>query len=110
MKKIALVVLGSILISACAGNPPTWWNPRPAAKPQAAENKSAGMVQQHTQPVSAPVDMNSEELISVQDEGFEEMPLTPLQDEEQENDSGESAAQVMEEPQAPQLTPSVLEE
>ena len=110
MKKIIVFVLGSVFLSACAGNPPAWWNPRQAGNAQTQTGKSASAAAAgRTQPAATSIDMEAEELIAVPDEGFEEMALTPLQDEEQENDSGESAAQVMENESA-QLVPSILNE
>ena len=108
MKKTVLFILVSTFVTACAGNPPAWWNPRNVQPGQtsATQNKAANSVRPATS-AQVPVNMYAEELISVPDEGYEEMQLTPLQDEEQENTTGESAAQVMEEDS---LTPSILEE
>ena len=94
MRRYILFVVGTIFLGACAGNPPAWWNPGNVySTPK--ENK----------PVEQP--LPSEQSISLQDESYEEMVLTPLQDEEEENDSGESSSQTL--PQTDLLIPSVLE-
>ena len=108
MKKTVLFILVSVFVTACAGNPPAWWNPRNMQPGQttASPDRTTKTVRPATS-AEVPVNMDAEELISVPDEGYEEMQLTPIQDEEQENVSGESAAQLTEEDT---LTPSILEE
>jgi len=99
------------LLAACAGNPPAWWNPRNTQPGQTTTKpRTAATTGRSGTTLQEPVNMEAEELIAVPDEGYEEMALTPLQDEEQENESGESSAQVMQEPTEDLLVPSVLEE
>ena len=101
----------SAFLAACAGNPPAWWNPR-STQPGQTSAKSKVSVQPQRTRVAADelVNMDAEEDIAVADETYEEMALTPLQDEEQENATGETSAQIMEENNAELLTPSVLDE
>lgn len=110
MKKTVLLGVVSSLLMACAGNPPAWWNPRhmqtgptDLQKQTVAKQKEA----ESRRPTLAEP-MDTEELIGVTEESYEEMPLTPLQDEEQENDSGESTSQLMDDPE--ELIPSILED
>ena len=90
MQKVISFIFSVMLLGACAEMPPAWWNPRgttgetpkttttaPATKPQ---------IRQQT---TVPVEMD----LSLQDETYEEMTLTPLQDEEEENESGDASAQ-----------------
>ena len=112
MKKNILLLFAATLTAACAGNPPGWWNPSNAyssdgyTRPAAAYSAPVSV---HTpQPDEMPVPQEVD-MAPVPDESYEEMILTPLQDEETENASGESSAQ-----SAPSETsllppPSVLE-
>ena len=86
MKKCFSFIFLSSFICACAGNPPAWWNPNnrygtadgsPAAQPAAP--KKILVVQ--------------EEEIDLPDMTYEEVTLTPMPDEENENITGASAAQ-----------------
>ena len=80
MERFSFVFLASLFLAACAGNPPAWWNPRgtltPAATTQTATPRE-------------PVELD----LSLPDDAYEEMTLTPLQDEEGEDLSGEASAQ-----------------
>ena len=112
MKKVCVFILTSVFLSACAGNPPAWWNPRNIQPGQTSGQQSQRAVSAAPRGETSskvPVNMNAEELISVPDEGYEEMALTPLQDEEQENTTGETSSQVMAEEEA-SLVPSILSE
>ena len=105
----------SVLVAACAGNPPAWWNPRNLQPGQTAGATTARATSATgaTRAASAnrePVHMDREELIALPDEGYEEMAHTPLQDEEHEDESGESSAQVTQEAEESSLVPSVLAE
>lgn len=107
MKKCFIILLGGLWLAACAGNPPAWWNPAGRSyEPKAAPKTVRPVVQTRSpQPM--------EELdISLQDETYEEMTLTPLQDEEGENESGDSSAQsiVPAEDESFLPPPSILEE
>lgn len=94
MKKIVGISLFCFGLAACAGNPPAWWNPgniySTANQQDTPVAPSATPVAQTT--AGAPVHATEQSLV-VQDESYEEMTLTPLQDEEGENDSGDSSAQ-----------------
>ena len=100
--------------AACAGNPPAWWTPSNAysadgVRASSSYNTNAA---EQTAVISQPEEMpipQEVDIAPLPDESYEEMILTPLQDEETENDSGESSAQ-----SAPTETgllppPSVLE-
>lgn len=89
MKKVFSFLFLGVFTAACAGDPPAWWNPgnrygtadgsvtiSPTPRPAAR--------------TSAPV---KEEEIDVVDESYEEITLTPLADEEEENDTGAASAQ-----------------
>ncbi len=93
MHKYIILIMTVASLSACAGNPPAWWNPgniySPPKQKQSAENT-----------------LPPEQTISLQDETYEEMVLTPLQDEENENSSGDAASQTL--PQEDLLPPSIL--
>ena len=112
-KNIFFLAAVAVLAAACAGNPPAWWNPGNAYSSGAAADPSrsetSGRVEMST-PAQQEVYIPQEvDIAPLPDESYEEMILTPLQDEETENDSGESSAQ-----SAPTETtflppPSVLE-
>ena len=117
MKKNILLGLASCLLAAaCAGNPPAWWNPgnvyssEAPARTSASKGTNGGVSSANTVAVQEAEPVVKEESIApLPDESYEEMILTPLQDEETENASGESSAQ-----SAPAETgllppPSVLE-
>ncbi len=104
-KQIGIFVV-LFLLAACA-EVPAWWNPRgttgeasktattaPATKPQTREQ------------TSVPVEMN----LSLQDETYEEMTITPLQDEEEENESGDASSQSVVPPEDELPPPSILSE
>ncbi len=110
-KNIVCLLLGCVLTAACAGNPPAWWNPgnvyssgTASAQPAPAQNTAVAAPAPEEMPIP-----QEESIAPLPDESYEEMILTPLQDEETENASGESSAQ-----SAPAETgllppPSVLE-
>lgn len=88
MKKIALVLPAVCLLAACAGNPPQWWNPSGSYGNDAVSaSSSAG----HTEPVRAaepeeePIPAEENIAAPSPDDSYEEMILTPLQDEETED-------------------------
>lgn len=108
MKKIYSLLFVSVMLTACAGNPPAWWNPRNLQPGQQTATSQQGTPAR--QASQAEQDPQAEQTISLQDESFEEMALTPLQDEEQENATGESASQVTEETPEDGLIPSILNE
>lgn len=113
-KNILFLAASCLLVGACAGNPPAWWNPGNAYSSDAPAQRSSGTVSsgQPAEPAGAPqVDIvPSEETIApLPDESYEEMILTPLQDEETENVSGESSAQSVPSSSSVLPPPSVLE-
>ena len=89
---------------ACAGMPPAWWNPRAAT----TAKTPVSAVSQKNPAADHPVELN----ISLQDETYEEMTLTPLQDEEEENASGDASAQSVgaDETEDVLPAPSILQE
>lgn len=114
-KNLFLFLALGLLSAACAGNPPAWWNPsnayssgsssaRPVQTPSAGNITLAAPAQEETF-------IPQEETIStaLPDESYEEMILTPLQDEETENASGESSAQSSPSETGLLPPPSVLE-
>lgn len=76
------------LTAACAGTPPQWWNPSGTyGNESASAMPAAGQTQPTARPVTAqetPV-VQEENIASVMpDDSYEEMILTPMQDEETE--------------------------
>ncbi len=122
MKKFLGLLLVMGLLTACAGAPPQWWNPsgsygnESVSRPQqSAAARTSATVRPDETPVPA------EEAISTQDDSYEEMILTPLQDEETEEPSAGTQTQNTMDitPSAPESTtapggalpmPSVLNE
>lgn len=109
MKKLLLSVPAAFLLCACAGMPPAWWNPGNTYSSTSRQTVSDEKPRERVITPSAIEQMPAEEKISVQDESFEEMILTPLQDEETENDSGEASAQSVPQEGSALPPPSVLE-
>lgn len=93
MKKLLLLAPAAFLLCACAGMPPAWWNPGNTYSSTSRQTVSDEKPRERVIAPSAIEQIPAEEKISVQDESFEEMILTPLQDEETENDTGEASAQ-----------------
>ncbi|MBO7191000.1 MAG: hypothetical protein J6V32_02720 [Elusimicrobiaceae bacterium] len=108
MKKILGSLVAFLLLAACA-EMPAWWTPRQPAegnKPVATTPQNPPRTL-HTNPTPTMEDLE----LSLTDESYEEMTLTPLQDEEDENDSGETSAQsVPPEDEDVLPPPSILEE
>lgn len=82
--------------AACAGTPPQWWNP---SGTYGNEGASAAPVAGQTQPTARPVSseetpvVREENIASVMpDDSYEEMILTPMQDEETEEPAQGAAA------------------
>ena len=110
MRKILFLTPVALLLCACAGMPPAWWNPGNTYSSTSRQTVSDEKPRERVITPSAIEQMPTEENIAVQDESFEEMILTPLQDEETENDTGESSAQSVPQQQGSALPPpSVLE-
>lgn len=104
MKKIVFCFLVSFFMTACAGNPPAWWNPSNAynGEPQVRKTapKTVKVVPQSEEQTLPPAEEN---LTPLPDESYEEMILTPLQDEETEDPANKTP----EEPQnTMDITPS----
>lgn len=103
------------LLGACAGNPPAWWNPGNAYSVDAPSQRPSSGTMSSGQ-TAAPAAQQREDIVPreeaiapLPDESYEEMILTPLQDEETENVSGESSAQSVPSSSAVLPLPSVLE-
>lgn len=107
MKKALAICLLSLGLAACTGNPPAWWNPGNVYSPENKKDTPAT-----TTPAAQVTDTSTqkptEESISLPDEAYEEMTLTPLQDEEGENDSGDASAQSVPDPEDLLPPPSIL--
>ena len=102
MKKFLSFVLLVAFLSACTGNPPAWWNPNNRyGTADAAAASHAGQPAPQKQGVVV-----TEEEIELPDTTYEEVTLTPIPDEENENTTGASSAQ-NEEKNLP--VPSVLD-
>ena len=87
MKKLLSCLLLTSFLSACSGNPPAWWNPN---------NRYGTADGQNTQPAAdkpAKALVITEEEIDLPDVAYEEVTLTPMPDEENENVTGASSAQ-----------------
>lgn len=109
MKKLLLLFPAAFLVCACSGMPPAWWNP---GNTYSSTSRQTGSDEKPRERVITPSpieQMPAEENISVPDESFEEMILTPLQDEETENDTGDSSAQSVPQEGNSLPPPSVLE-
>ena len=107
MKHLVKIWLLAICLSACAGNPPAWWNPGNIYSP---ENRQHTVAPAAASPAAQPLTQPpAEETLNLPDEDFEEMPLTPLQDEEEENDSGDSSAQSLPDLEDLLPPPSILD-
>lgn len=111
MKKIYSLLGICLWLAACAGTPPTWWNPRsmPAGISVSGNSKTAAAVKRENRFTPSQMDLTAEELLVVHEDEYEEMAITPLQDEEQENATGETTAQIMEAAEG-ELVPSILSE
>ena len=86
MKKIIIGLSVSFLLAACAGNPPAWWNPSNAyngeSQVRSSAPKTVKVAPKSEEPNTPPAEEN---LTPLPDESYEEMILTPLQDEETED-------------------------
>lgn len=114
MKKNILFLAASCLFAgACAGNPPAWWNPGNTYSSEAPARPSSGAVSSVRPAAPAAQEEEfvprEEAITPLPDESYEEMILTPLQDEETENVSGESSAQSVPSSSSVLPPPSVLE-
>lgn len=103
MKKVISSLFVFVFLTACSGNPPAWWNPgnvysnigRQSDSKESQPSKSSSVSTSSFEVMEEP----QEESISVADESYEEMALTPLQDEENEQQSGDSSAQSVSNPE-----------
>ena len=75
-----------MFFSACAGNPPAWWNP---------QNRYGSADGQTVRPAGQKktVVVEEEDIEPLPDVTYEEVTLTPMADEEEENKSGAAAGQ-----------------
>ena len=122
MKRFVMILFSVAVTAACAGTPPQWWNPSGAYGNESASfAPAAGKTQPTARPVyteELPV-VKEESIATVMpDESYEEMILTPVQDEETEEpaqgeDSSKNTMDIT--PSAPDTSstlpaPSVLAE
>jgi len=107
MRKLLAMTLVCFLLAACAGAPPAWWNPGGVYSNQGIKTEKNS--QQVAAPNAAPAQQPQEQTIVLQEDSYEEMTLTPLQDEEGENESGDSSAESVQPPEDSLPAPSILE-
>lgn len=93
-------------LAACAGNPPAWWNP---GNIYSSQGESTSATPTAPARATTPSQTTTEQTLNLPNEDYEEMALTPLQDEEGENDSGESSAQSIPELEDLLPPPSILD-
>ncbi len=106
MQKQIGIVVALLFLAACA-EIPAWWNPRGmTGKTQTTATASTVPAETSARTPSEPVEFN----LSLQDETYEEMTITPLQDEEDENASGDASSQSVIPPEDELPAPSILEE
>ncbi len=114
MWKKGLLVGSICFLSACAGNPPEWWNPGGVYSPKppvVSTVRKQPLPVAKPRPTVLPVHTNEEQPLYIADDSYEEMPLTPLYDEAQEDESGDSSAEVLVSGQEMTLSsPSILAE
>lgn len=103
-KQIGLLV-ALLFLAACA-EIPAWWNPRGTTGSTQATATTSTPAKTSAQTPNEPVEFD----LSLQDETYEEMTITPLQDEEDENESGDASAQSVVPPEDELPAPSILEE
>lgn len=104
-----------VLLMACAGEPPKWWNPTDKYNAPKQETKAQ---QEQVAPKPAPAPQKEEvigdEFIAVEDTSLEEVEFQPLEDNPlpEENADGEKTAVGGAETDAPNemLLPSILAE
>lgn len=86
MKTIVFCFLVSFFMAACAGNPPAWWNPSNSyngpSQVRGSAPKTVKVAPNNGEQEITPAEEN---LTPLPDESYEEMILTPLQDEETED-------------------------
>lgn len=73
-------------MSACAGNPPAWWNPDnryggTGDRPAAAASKQAGTARKTAV-------VTEQTIEALPDDSYEEITLTPMPDEDEETQAG----------------------
>lgn len=78
MKKVFVSLFLGLFLTACAGNPPAWWNP---GNTYSSTGRQSVSEEKPRTPQKTPVErvlpIPTEENISVADESYEEMILTP---------------------------------
>ena len=87
---LSMVVGAGILLSACAGNPPAWWNPSGIYDSAVVGNTTS---QKREQTVVTPVknEIPAEEDIAPAVEAYEEEKLVPLPTAQEEQTPGATA-------------------
>ena len=106
MKKFILFSLGVLFLTACAGNPPSWWNPNNrygATSANSAKASAAAATSRRT------VVVEEEEMDPLPDASYEEETLSPLPELE-EIPAGElSGAELVQTDENLLPVPSVLD-
>ena len=90
MKHFYLLV-AMLSLSACAGNPPEWWNPSGTYGTQSVNKSNTALAPVRTVTRQAEVEIPAEETIETTVEEYEEMSLNPL--EQTETSSAEESSE-----------------
>lgn len=108
--RLITIFIASILVAACAGNPPAWWNP--SGTYGTADNVSTAQTApqiRRTQPIDEPP---AEQDIEPAFDKYEEISLSPLEEDENlsaDSDDSDATAQIADEDNTSLPLPSVLE-
>ena len=105
MQKQIGILVTLLFLAACA-EIPAWWNPRGTTGTTQPAATTSTPAKTSAQTPNEPVEFD----LSLQDETYEEMTITPLQDEEDENESGDASSQSVVPPEDELPAPSILEE
>jgi len=96
MKKISFILF-SVLLTACAGNPPDWWNPSGTygkAKQTDTQAQQVNTVPSGSSKVAAEDETPAEQTIdAVWDDNYEEMNLDPIDEKAEAERAATQATQ-----------------
>lgn len=92
MKRVLILFFALAFLMACAGNPPAWWNPNNRYGTTEDTSKVSSPAKPATQPRRSAV-VKEESMDPLPDNSYEEITLTPMPDEDNENETGLSASQ-----------------